>query len=463
MILSPDIITEIQTFLKPSDFYNEKNALICKTIFDLADNTQQIDFDVIISALSSNNLLETVGGYEAILSLEELVYDPELGKQHAHRVLDKSHLRQFINQVSLGIHRAIKGNDEPAKIIIDTQEKLDRLGFESSDRDFVQLNEISSEVKDDIRSRLNQHHGVSGLRTGFTLFDEKTGGLQKSDLIILAARPSIGKTAFALKLAFDIASGRAYMNSPNENPMEYTDDGKAVGVFSLEMARNQVFQRILSYVSNVPMYKLRTGEIMPHELKTVEGHLSQLSDCPFYIDDTASISITELRAKAKRLKMRCHRDAEATGNPNRELSLLVIDYLQLMQGRTDKRQESRQQEVSEISRSLKELARDLNIPIIALSQLSREIERRKGKNAKPQLSDLRESGAIEQDADVVLFLHREKTIEDFSQNNTQQCPTENAELIISKQRNGPIGSINLLFFKETATFMANTTEGFKAG
>jgi len=467
MILSPDSIAQIRTFLAPSDFFIKRNEIICSVIYGLEDKNLHIDFDSVIAELGTKNLLESVGGYDAIIALEELVFDSSLGEQHARQVQEKAKLREIITILNNSIKNANSGEESASDIVKLAQEALHRISIERNEKDFQAIADISERVIEDIISRRGQLHGVSGVRTGYKVFDEKTGGLQNSDLIILAARPSVGKTAFALNLAVNIGTGRAYSNDcrkfmPNE--------ARAVGVFSLEMSDIQVTQRMLSTLSEVPMYQMRTGQYTNSDLEIISSNSNELSACPIYIDDTAGISVTEFRAKALRLLHRCKYDADLTGNPNRELSLIIIDYLQLMRGRTDKKNESRQQEVSEISRSIKELARELNIPIIALSQLSRAIEQRKGKNALPQLSDLRESGAIEQDADVVLFLHREKDINGASSqqngssnqrsSQSHEPESEEANLIISKQRNGPIGKINLIFHKSTATFFSGLTNDF---
>lgn len=462
MILYPACITQVRTILNPDSFYIPRHVLICQTIYAMEEASDTIDFSSVIAELSSRGHLDSVGGVHYLIHLQEFVFSIDSAEQNARTVLEKHQLRQLVSALNHSVQQALTTEHaRPIEIIEATQDTLHQLGLERTAKDFRSLKEVSGTVVDDIASRrANEGNGVSGLRTGLRLFDEKTGGLQKSDLIILAARPSVGKTAFALNLAVEIGTGRAY----HKRRSQFSDEHACgVGIFSLEMSEIQVMQRMLSTVSGISMYLMRTGGYSTADFDILSENASQLAKCPIYIDDTAGISISELRAKALRLKKRCERDAEISGNPNRNLSMLIIDYLQLMRGRTDKKQESRQQEVSEISRSIKELARELNIPIIALSQLSRAIEQRKGKNSRPQLSDLRESGAIEQDADVVLFLHRDKELDQFSGPNAQVSNIENAQLIIGKQRNGPIGTIELFFTKSIATFSINNEADFDPG
>jgi replicative DNA helicase len=298
---------------------------------------------------------------------------------------------------------------------------------------------LTLETVEEIERRCSSTHEVTGVATGYTDLDDWTGGFQKSDLIILAARPSIGKTAFALNIALNVGAGL-------RNRQVYKDRQRCVGVFSLEMSASQINMRLLSTLSEVPMHLMRSGKLGPRDRTKMAQFARQLHGVPIYIDDTPGISVMELRAKARRL---------AALRP--DLSLIIIDYLQLMRGGGHRGSDNRQQEIAEISRSLKALARELNVPIVALSQLSRLIEQRKGKNARPILSDLRESGAIEQDADMVMFLHREKHFdkkdgEDGEEKKKGDISAEAAELIIGKQRNGPIGTIDLVFFRETATY-----------
>lgn len=395
-------------------FYKEAHSQIFSAIVNLFNGQRSVDLITISDELKRKNLLEAIGGISYLTGLTETVPTAANVQHYARIVKEKAVLRLLINNSTQIVSECFdsKGNVDE---LVDRAEKLI---FEISDRKieggYIPLKEI---IKDSIETidNLYQKKGhVTGLATGFADFDYQTAGLQNSDLIVIAGRPSMGKSALAISIA-------EHAGVVEKIP---------VGFFSLEMSKEQLVQRLLCSHAKVDTHKVRSGFLAPADWPRLTSAAGKLSDAPIFIDDTPAISALELRAKARRLKS--HHD----------IKLIVLDYLQLMRGSV--RSENRQQEISEISRSLKALARELSIPIIAISQLSRAVEAR--QDHRPQLSDLRESGAIEQDADVVILLLREE----------YYYPTEEnkgiAEVIIAKQRNGPVGSIKLAFLKEFMRF-----------
>lgn len=436
MILDPRAIDTTAALLEPQHFYQARHQHLYAAILELHEKGIAIDFMTLVEEMKRKKQLDEIGGPAYITSLEQYVFSTANVNHHAAIVREKYQLRELI-RVTQEIQDDARNERQAVGELLDHAEKLIfDLSEQRTSRDFRDLGSLTVEVVDEIDQRCASSHDVTGVGTGYTDLDEWTGGFQKSDLIILAARPSVGKTAFALNLAANIGAGL-------RNRQLHTDLGRCVGIFSLEMSCSQVNQRLLSTITEVPMHLMRAGKLGNRDKEKLHRYAKLLYDVPIYIDDTPGLSILEMRAKCRRL-----------ASLRKDLSLIIIDYLQLMRG--SGRAESRQQEVSEITRSLKALARELNLPIIALSQLSRMIEQRKGKHARPMLSDLRESGAIEQDADVVMFLHREKTMDHKGDGEDEdEKPTlsaEPAELIIGKQRNGPIGTIDLVFFRETATY-----------
>jgi len=439
MILDAEQIEVVVGILKPESFFHARHRHLFTAIVELNEKGVAVDFTTLIDEMRRRNLLDECGGPGYIVSLEQHVFATVNAADHAKIVARKHQLRELIRITDVIREEALTERDDVDQILDQAEKMIFDLSEQRSTRDFQDVGTLTIETIDEIDRRAASTHEVTGVSTGYTDLDEWTGGLQPSDLIILAARPSIGKTAFALNMALNIGAGL-------RNRQVHVDKQRCVGVFSLEMSCPQINMRLLSTISEVPMHLMRTGKMGSREKNRLHQFARQLHGVPIYIDDTPGISVLELRAKARRL---------AAMRP--DLSLIIIDYLQLMRGSGIRSSDNRQQEIAEISRSLKALARELNIPIIALSQLSRLIEQRKGKNARPILSDLRESGAIEQDADVVMFLHREKVFDrkgddDDDERSRADIVADPAELIIGKQRNGPIGTIDLVFFRETATY-----------
>ncbi|MFH0794703.1 MAG: replicative DNA helicase [bacterium] len=414
----------VQERLRPELFYNSSHRLIYQAIHELNGRGTPIDLTTLCDFLMQANQLDAVGGPAYLASLEQYVVSTANISHHVQLVHDKARMRELL-EAGGRIQEMAVSETAPVDEILNLSEKL--VYDISQDRpggDFETVASVMGEAMEEIDHRYHHRQEVTGLPTGYTKLDEMTTGFHPSELVILASRPSVGKTALALNIAAHVAVER----------------GLPVGIFSLEMSRQQLAQRLLSVLSRVPLAKLRKGIMSRAELEKLTEKSRLLGATPIYLDDTPGLNILELRAKARRLQSRV-----------KNLSLLVVDYLQLMRGIG--RQENRQQEVAEITRSLKALARELNIPVLALSQLSRLIEQRKGRNVRPMLSDLRESGAIEQDADIVLFIHRERDKKEGAvDEQAKRRQIEIAELIIGKARNGPVGEIELLFIGELTRF-----------
>lgn len=404
-----DSDSAIYTFenLKSDDFYNNDYKIIFDASCELASDNQRIDFVMLNNKLKERNLLSKIGGTQTLKNLcSEFITSANL-KEYVKIIKDKSLLRKII-KISSNIVLASYKSQKPAELILSYAEKsIFNIIQTKSSNDFAQLREVLLDVINRIERISKSPEKIIGLSTGFIDFDYRTSGLQNSDLILIAARPSMGKTAFALNIAENIAL--------NQN--------KGVAIFSLEMSKFQLANRLLCSNAKMDAQKLRTGDLSQKDWSLITESLGNLSQAKIYIDDTPGISVAQLRSKARKLKL------------EKDISLVIIDYLQLMSGNL--KNESRQQEISEISRGLKSIARELDIPIIALSQLSRACEAR--ADHRPMLSDLRESGAIEQDADLVAFLYRDEYY------NPESEKKNVAELIIAKQRNGPTGTIELLW------------------
>ena len=424
-----DIVAER---LQPEDFYRPSHQIICRAIFRLRSRNEPVDLVTVTEELKKENRLEDVGDISYLTLLANVAPTAANVKYHARIVEEKSLLRQMVESGTAIAAMGYEGGEEDIQDLIDRAEKnLLRLSCRKSTTDFVPIQDIVSAAMDRLGSLVENSRAVTGLSTGFTDLDSITAGLHPSDFIIVAARPSMGKTALALNIAENVALRGTREGEPP----------RRVAFFSLEMSRDQLAQRMICTEADVGDRELRPAEPEDeNEKMEVLNRLWTASDrlaaSNIFIDDTPGLSIRELRSKARRLK--------AAGG----LDLIVIDYLQLMQvslGRSGS--ENRQHEVSEISRSLKALARELEAPVLALSQLSRSVENRQVK--RPMLSDLRESGSLEQDADIVMFLYRE----DYYK-AAEEEPTHLTELIVAKHRNGPTGKIDLFFRKDCTRFIS---------
>ena len=415
MLLDEEAISVAVERIDSGCFYKDIHRKIFQAISDLFNANKAVDLITLIDALKKSGSLDEVGGASYLTSLANAVPTAANINHYANIVREKYILRTLINNSTKIISVCHESQGNIAEVV-DTAE---RLIFEVSDRKnqgtYLHLKEI---IKDSIETidRLYQNKAhVTGVPTGYVDFDLKTAGLQASDLVIIAGRPSMGKSAFALGIA-------EYAGVIEKVP---------TAIFSLEMSKEQLVQRMLCAHARVDAHKVRTGYLATSDWPRLTAAAGKLSEAPIYIDDTPAISVMELRAKARRLKS------------HHGIKLIILDYMQLMRG-TASNMESRQQEISEISRSLKALARELSVPVIAISQLSRAVESR--TDHRPQLSDLRESGAIEQDADVVVLILREEYYNPSPDNQGV------AEVIIAKQRNGPVGSLRLAFIKEFTRF-----------
>lgn len=414
MIFDIDGLAVAYDMLKTDDFYRAEHKAIFDAIVDMYSDNQPVDIITLKNKLESLNILDKVGGYEYILELFNIVSTSALTKQYAEIIKEKS-IRRKILKASKDINALTFNNAETIENIIEKAEKIvSSIDNDSKDEDFSPISDILETSIEKIEFLYRKKSKITGIETGFIDFDIKTSGLQNSDFILIAGRPSMGKTAFVINIA------------------QYASLHKNIttAIFSLEMSKEQLVNRMICTEALVEAQKIRTGDIEGNDWTKIAEAVSALSDAPIYIDDKSSITITELRAKCRRLKK------------EKNLGLVVIDYLQLMSG--SGKSENRQQEISNISRALKALARELDIPIIALSQLSRAVEQR--KPPKPMLSDLRESGAIEQDADLVCFLYREEYYNPETEKRGQ------AEVIIAKQRNGSVGTINLSWLAQYTKF-----------
>lgn len=414
ILLNEENLSMVSDILKPSDFFLRPHQLIYQVIFELAQANQKIDIVVLQDALAKAKLLDEVGGLMYLMELQEDI--PALGliMQHAHIVKDKAVLRDLINSASEIITTCYDQNSHEIDGVLDSAEKrIFQISSKLAPPTFVQLDILLKKTFQQLAQIKTCQEGVTGISTGFFHFDKMTSGMQKGDLLILAARPSMGKTAFALNLALNAWHA-----------------GAAVGIFSLEMSSEQLVLRMLSSESQIPHQKIRNAMVSSDEWMELTNTAARLAEAKIFIDDTPGLTVLELRAKARKLKAQAN------------IQLLVIDYLQLLN--SAQRHENRTQEISSISRGLKALAKELNIPILALSQLSRSLESRMDK--RPMLSDLRESGAIEQDGDVIFFIYR-----DVVYNPETEYP-DNAEVIIGKQRNGPTGTFLAKFKGDITRF-----------
>lgn len=414
LLIDRDAIIRVDSFLRPEDFYLPSNQVIFRAIKDLYQDRQPSDLVTLSDRLDHAGQLDQAGGTAYLASLLTAVPTSVHVEYYARIVERDAALRRLISAgtdiVEIGFEDSIT-----TEIALDRAEKLIlHISQQRTTRDFVPLDEVLEGIFNRITPNGDNRNAIVGVGTGYTDLDAMTGGFQRSDLIILAARPSMGKTAFAL----GITHGAALLH------------GKSVGIFSMEMSAEQLAFRLLSTETGIDSHRLRLGQVDDHEWERLSRALGRLSEAKIFIDDTAGAGIMEVRSKARRLMS------------EQGLDMIVVDYLQLMS--SGRRNDNRVQEIAEISRGLKGLARELNVPVVALSQLSRAVETR--ADHRPMLSDLRESGSIEQDADLVMFIYREEKYDEETDKRGI------AEIILAKHRNGPVGSINLRFFEQRARF-----------
>ena len=414
MLLSADVIPDVAELISTESFYSDTNRHIFEAIVELYSKGEPADPITVSDKLTEAGVLEEVGGKSYIHTLINIVPTAANAKYYAE-IVEKNGLLRSLIKVATEI--AALGYEPGAEVerVVDRAESLIfGVAQKRISEKFAHVKDLLVESFEQIEHLYEQKGSVTGLATGFTELDEITSGLHDSDLIVVAARPSMGKTSLALSIAQSVA----------------LKDKVPVALFSLEMSRHQLVQRLMCSEARVDAQSLRTGNLNEDDWPKLSAAVGRLAEAPIFIDDTANITILELRAKARRLMAR------------EKLGLIIVDYLQLMQGH--KKVDSRQQEISEISRSLKILGRELNVPVIAVSQLSRAVEQRQDK--RPMLSDLRESGAIEQDADLVIFIYRD----DYYNKESDERGV--AEIIISKHRNGPTGMVKLVFLEHYTKF-----------
>lgn len=415
IFLDPDKIHIASEYLTKDSFFKLSHGMLFNIMQELSDKGDPIDPVSIKSALDSSGQFELVGGMAFLASLINAVPTSAHIEHYSKVVAEKSRARKVIEDLSQSISNVYDGKIDLNEILSQTEQNLSTISNEQK-KGFRTIIDVIDSTQSILDERSQKVGDVTGTSTGFTDFDQITTGLHEDNLIIIAARPAMGKTAFALNIAQNVAK----------------NSDKAVAIFSLEMGAESLVERMLSAEGLIPSYHVRTGNLSESEWRRMISAQERLARGKIFIDDTAGLRISEIRSKAKRL-------AQENGG----LGLIVIDYLQLIEGRG---RENRQQEVSEISRQLKIIAKELKVPVIALSQLSRGVDQRNDK--RPILSDLRESGSIEQDADIVAFLYREA----YYKRDEQEEPDNVTELILEKNRHGSLGTVQLYFLKEYAKF-----------
>lgn len=414
ILLDKDAMISVSETLVPEDFYKEAHKVIYESMLKLYNNQSEIDLITLADELRDQGYLDDIGGIPYITSLSTIVPTTSNIQYYVKIVKEKSIVRQLISAANDIINLGYDGSAKVDDVLENAEKKIFEISQDRTTNDFKQINQVLKDTYDMIEKLYTEKNDVTGLTTGFRDLNKKINGFQNSDLLLVAARPAMGKTAFALNLVQNAAlKGDA-----------------SVAVFSLEMSKEQLVQRMLSAQSNVELKKIKTGKLGANDWPRIIEAMAVLSEAKIHIDDTPGIKISELRSKCRKLKI------------EKGLDLVLIDYLQLMEGEGNN--ESRQQEIAKISRSLKILAKELNCPVVALSQLSRAPEQR--ADHRPMLSDLRESGSIEQDADIVMFLYRDE----YYNPDTERKNI--GEVIVAKNRHGETGTIELVWFGEVQKF-----------
>lgn len=419
IMLDRDALPSVIEILRPESFYKEAHNVIYNAMLDLFEKSHAIDLLTVHESLKKSKLLEQIGGVQYLLDLTRKIASAANIEYHA-RIVAQKYIQRELIRVSTS---TIKDSYEDEKDVFELLDEAEQNLYEITDTNlhtgYEKLSALAVKTRKEIEAVSQKEEAITGVPSGFGELDKITSGWQPSDLIIIAARPGMGKTAFTLSLARNAAKLK-----------------KPVAIFSLEMANVQLVQRLMSMDASIDSRKLRNGQLSQAEWIRLNETVEEMADTPLYIDDTPGINIFELRAKCRRLKQ------------NHDIQLIIIDYLQLMTGAPNQKNGNREQEISSISRSLKGLAKELKVPVIALSQLSRSVETR-GGNKRPVLSDLRESGAIEQDADIVTFIYRPGY---YEMDDDINVPKDLAEIIISKHRNGALDTVELKFVPQFVRF-----------
>lgn len=421
VVLDKEVVPSVAEILKVGDFYREDHREIYSAVMDLYSHAEPVDLITVSDRLKSRGTLDKVGGLEYLTALANSVPTTTNAVHYAQIVEEKSMLRKLIKTSSEIVTMGYEAAEDVAIVLDRAEKNIFDILQKRNVQGYSHIKELLVDAFTKLEELYNNKDPITGVPTGFIDLDKKTAGLQNSDLILVAARPAMGKTSFALNIAQHAA---VHKNIP-------------VAVFSLEMSKEQLVNRVLCSEVMIDSQKMKTGNLEDEDWQKIARALGPLSEAPIYIDDTPGLSVMEIRARCRRLKL------------EKDLGLVVIDYLQLMQG--SKRSENRQQEISEISRSLKILAKEIDVPVIALSQLSRAPEARSDR--RPILSDLRESGAIEQDADLVMFLYRD----DYYNPDSERQNI--AEVIIAKHRNGSTGTVDLVWMGKYTKFGNLIKEG----
>lgn len=417
ILLDSDTLITVMERIGSDDFYRTSHQHIFEAMLELAQQNEPIDLITLTARLQDKQQLEPIGGVSYLSQLANAVPTAANVDYYAQIVEEKSMLRRLIRTATQIVSSGYAGEEEVGSLLSDAEKRILEISQRQSGSGFISIRDVLMEVFEKVEFLYNHKGGASGIPSGFPDLDRMTSGFQRSDLIIVAARPSVGKTAFSLNIAQNVGV-RAK---------------ETVAIFSLEMGAAQLVQRMICAEANVDATRMRTGHLEGDDWEKLTMAIGTLSEANIYIDDSPSVTVADIRAKCRRLKQ------------EKGLGMILIDYLQLIQGR-GKPGENRQQEVSEISRTLKQIARELNVPVIALSQLSRGVEQRQDK--RPMMSDLRESGSIEQDADIVAFLYRDDYYDKESEKKNI------IEIIIAKQRNGPVGTVELAFLKNYNKFVS---------
>src|SRR5262245_43731394 len=428
MLLDKDAVPRVIEIIDEACFYKESHKQIFRAIVHLFERNEPSEAVLVTEELRRRGVLDGVGGSYYVSALLDSVATSADVERHARVILERSVQRRLIHAATEIATRGYEGRDEVADLLDVAEQKIFEISESRLRRSFFPIRDVLSDTFNTIQRLHDERSHLMGLASGFADLDDMTSGFQRGDLVIVAGRPSMGKTSFALNIA------------------EYAaiETAAPVALFSLEMAKEQLVLRLLCSQARVNAHRMRTGYLNKEDWDALGHAASVLSNAPIYIDDSPTLSILELRAKARRL------------HSETPVGMIIVDYLQLLHG--GGRPENRQQEIAQISRSLKALAKELNVPVLALSQLSRAVETR-GKDERPKLSDLRESGAIEQDADVVLFVYRR-----WSNDPSQKIDDTLAEIIIGKQRNGPTGTVKLTFLRDFTRFENRAARaGFQAG
>ncbi|GIQ70456.1 replicative DNA helicase [Xylanibacillus composti] len=416
ILLDGEALVTAMERLQPEDFYRASHQSIYEAMLELAEEQEPVDLVTLTARLKDKQLLEEIGGITYLTELANAVPTAANVDYYARLIEEKSLLRRLIRAATQIASSGYASEEDVTSLLSDAEMRIMEIANRKKSSGFIAIRDVVMEVFERVEFLNQNKGGTTGIPSGFPDLDKMTSGFQRSDLIIVAARPSVGKTAFALNIAQNVGV-RAK---------------ETVAIFSLEMSAAQLVQRMVCAESNVDAGRMRTGYLEGDDWEKLTMAIGTLSEASIYIDDSPSITVADIRAKCRRLKK------------EKGLGMILIDYLQLIQGRG--KGDNRQQEVSEISRTLKQIARELEVPVIALSQLSRGVEQRQDK--RPMMSDLRESGSIEQDADIVAFLYRDDYYD-------QESEKKNIiEIIISKQRNGPVGTVELVFLKNYNKFVS---------